>query len=508
VADPATAPPAPRGTPRGTGSAALLGAAWLAWFGVLQWSVVRFRVPILLTLTAVTVLLAVWLVRRVDVPRPRWLAPVVLLGSVVVTLTVPLFTYLRGGWLTAAVVVLGVGGITAAALLLVPGPRAAVAALVTAVTTQVAVAAVAVVGDPAPRIDVWVVLQQGADALARGGNLYTQQWVDSPGVQDFFPYLPWMAVLTAPGRWVAGDVRWMLLVWSLVLIAGLWSLSRGRVERAAAVAAVLVLAPGTLTQVDQAWTEPVLAALLVWFAALVHRGRAWWAVLPLALACASKQHLVLLVPMLVLWRPFGWLRTLATGALAGVLVLPWLVADPAAFVDDTVTTLLTFHPIRFANTWYLYFLNEHDVTLPFAVTGLVMAGAVVASVWAVWHRQPGVEEVLRWMALVLAVANLVNKQAFYNQFWLVAALVAASLAVSGRTPGTDDGPVAARPGGGAARPEGDASVTPPGTTTAADRTWLSRRRATPSGPPRTSARGWPGPGPPSPGRRGRPARAG
>jgi len=428
----------PRGTRREAWLPALLGASWLAWFGVLQWSVVRFRVPILLTLTAVTVLLGVWVARRIDVPLPRWLAPAVLVGSVAITMAVPLFSYLRGGWLAAALVVLAIGGLGAAALLAVPGRRTALAALATAAVTQVSVAVVAVVGDPAPRIDVWVVLQQGADALARGENVYTQQWVDSPGVQDFFPYLPWMAVLTAPGRWVAGDVRWMLLVWSLVLLAGLWSLSRGRVERVAAVAAVLVLAPGTLTQVDQAWTEPVLAALLVWFAALVHRGRAWWAVVPLALACASKQHLVLLVPMLLLWRPFGWRRTLATGGVTGALVLPWLVADPAAFVDDTVTTLLTFPPIRFANTWFLYFLNEHDVTLPFVVTGLAMAGAVAASVWAVWRRQPGVDEVLRWMAFVLAVANLVNKQAFYNQFWLVAALVAASLAVTGRTTGSDE----------------------------------------------------------------------
>ena len=81
-------------------------------------------------------------------------------------------------------------------------------------------AVVAIVGDKAPRIDVWVVLQQGADALARGDNVYTQQWTNSPGVQDFFPYLPWMAVLTAPGRWLAGDVRWAVLFWSLVLSPG------------------------------------------------------------------------------------------------------------------------------------------------------------------------------------------------------------------------------------------------------------------------------------------------
>ncbi|MBD3784969.1 MAG: hypothetical protein IE926_18805, partial [Micrococcales bacterium] len=421
----------------------LLATAWLAWFGVLQWSVVRFRVPILLTLTACTLLLGGWLVRRWVVREvPRWLPPVVLVGSVVLTLTVPLFSYLRGGWLTAALTVLAVGGLGCAALLLVPGRRGALLALGAAAATHAALATVAILGDRAPRIDVWVVLQQGADAMARGENVYTQQWSNSPGVQDFFPYLPWMAVLTAPGRWVAGDVRWMLLVWTLVLLAGLVALAggwRGAVERAAAASAVLVLAPGTLTQVDQAWTEPVLAALLVWWAALVRRGHAWWAVLPLALACASKQHLALLAPVLLVWQPFGWRRTLATGGLTAALVAPWVLAEPAAFVHDTVTTLLTFHPIRFANTWYLWFLNEHGVELPFAVTGLAMLAAVAAAVWMVGRRQPDVGEVLRWLALVLAVANLVNKQAFYNQFWLVGALVLASLVV----PVTARGPRAA-----------------------------------------------------------------
>ncbi len=412
----------------------VLGTAWLAWFGVLQWSVVRFRVPIVLTLTVCTVLLAWWVVRRVEVEVPRALAPAVLVASVVITATVPLFSYLRGGWVPLALVVISVGGLTCAALLLDTHPWAQRAAFGVALVTHVALATVAIVGDPAPKIDVWVVLQQGSDGLARGDNLYTQEWTGSPGVQDFFPYLPWMAVLVAPGRWLGGDVRWALLVWTLVLCAGLWALARGAAERAAAVSAVLVLAPGTLTQIDQAWTEPVLAALLVWWAVLVRRGHAWWAVVPLALACASKQHLALLAPVLLAWRPFGVARTLVTGGATALLVLPWVLADAGAFFGDTVTTLLQFHPIRFANTWYLYFLNEWGVTLPFAVTGAAMVGVVAAAVYAVWRRQPPVAEVLRWLALVLAVANLVNKQAFYNQFWLVGALVAASLALPREEP--------------------------------------------------------------------------
>ena len=99
----------------------------------------------------------------------------------------------------------------------------------------------------------------------------------------------------------------------------------------------------------------------------------------------------------------------------------------AVLVHDTVTLLVGFHPIRFAITWYLYFLNEHGVTLPFWVTGLVILGTLATAVVLVARRRPAPDELVRWLALVLLVANLVNKQAFYNQYWLSAALVALSL---------------------------------------------------------------------------------
>jgi hypothetical protein len=73
-------------------------------------------------------------------------------------------------------------------------------------------------------------------------------------------------------------------------------------------------------------------------------------------------------------------------------------------------------------------LNSFGVTLPFALTGVVVLGTLGACCWAVWRGQPPLSVLLRWLALVLLVANLVNKQAFYNQFWLVGALVVLSLA--------------------------------------------------------------------------------
>jgi hypothetical protein len=223
-------------------------------------------------------------------------------------------------------------------------------------------------------------------------------------------------------------------------VAAVVLLARGAATRhtgswawpAGAVTALLLLAPGTLTQLDQAWTEPLLLAGLAWWAVLVQRDKAWWSVVPLALACASKQHLALLLPVLLLWRPFGWRRAVATGALTGALIAPWFLASPSDFVHDTVSLLVSFHPIRFANTLYLLALNTFGVTVPFWVTGAVVLGTLAAVCWTVWRRQPPLDAVLRWLALVLLVANLVNKQAFYNQFWLSGALVAVSLAVTTR----------------------------------------------------------------------------
>ena len=446
AADPTSRPTRPTGSATRTTRYAVLclAALWLACLGVLQWSVVRFRVPIVLTLTVGAIGLGVWLWRRTEIrSAPPWLVPVVLLASVAITWTVPLFSYLRDGSLTAALATLSVVGVGSAALLAQPSAARARTAYGLAVLGHVVTAAIATIGDPAPKIDVWVTLQQASDALARGENFYDMSWTDSPGIQDAFTYLPWTTVLLAPGRWLAGDVRWAIAFWSVVLFAGIWALARSgagdarggacaTAMRAAVPVAALVVAPGALTQLDQAWTEPLLATGIVWWAVLVRRGHAWWAVVPLALACASKQHLALLLPLLLLWRPFGPRRAVATGALTGVLIAPWFLASPSDFVHDTVTLLVGFHPIRFANTWYLYFLNEHGVTLPFWVTGLVVLGALGVAAWLIRRRQPEVDELLRWFAFVLLAANLVNKQAFYNQFWLSAALVAASLAVPPR----------------------------------------------------------------------------
>ena len=394
-------------------------------------------------LTSASVLLVTAVLRRwrlTDLPRAALGAALV--TAAVVAELVPFFSHADAGHRRLlAHLVAGVTLLAAAALAL-PGPRGRLASAAAAGIGVVAVAVATIVVVPSPRIDVWVTLQQASDGLAHGQNMYAMTWQNSPGIQDAFTYLPWTAVLLAPGRWLAGDVRWALLVALLVGLACTAVLApRGDGDGdgrsnprwsslSLGAATLLALAPGAVTQAEQAWTEPLLFACLAGWALLVQRRRAWWAVLPLALGCASKQHLAVLLPVLACWPAFGWRRAAATGGLAGLLVLPWFVVSPADFWHDTVSLLVSFHPIRFANTWFIAARTELGWTPPFWLTGLVVLAVLVGACVAVLRRRPDLPEVLGWLALVLLVANLVNKQGFYNQYWLVGALVALAVAAS------------------------------------------------------------------------------
>ena len=417
----------PRPHPLAVGLAAVV---WVGCFTALQWSVVRFRLGIVVVLTSAAVLLgtAAWRRWRVDlVPRPVLAATLV--ATAVVAEVVPFFSYTSASsqrWLAHGVATACAA--TGLALLVMRRHGLHLGAVV-AVSSLLIISSAVILLDRAPRIDVWVTLQQAADGMANGRNIYEMTWVNSPGIKDAFTYLPWTAVLLAPGRWVAGDVRWALLAWFVAGLLCLVAVGR-RSANALAATVLLALAPGTTTQAEQAWTEPLLFALLAAWALLVSRGRAWWAVAPLALACASKQHMALLLPVLACWPAFGLRRTVVTGGLTGVLIAPWFVASPTAFVHDTITLLIGFHPIKFANTLFIAAQTELGWTPPFWLTGVIVLGVLALACVTVQRRRPPLHELLVWLALVLLVANLVNKQAFYNQYWLVGALVAISLAAT------------------------------------------------------------------------------
>jgi hypothetical protein len=389
-------------------------------------SVPNFRTWIVAVYCLLLIALAVALGRRrVTAPVGVVGCAVALVAAGVATLAVPGFSYLTSGQAGRLRWALAVVAFAAAAVLVLWRRRPA-AALGVALVGYIGAAAYLIHLDPAPDIDVWFILQGATHGLAHGQNAYTTTWLGPHGVHYPFTYPPWTIVLLAPVRWLTGDVRWSLVVATVVgvlLLQLLPGRTVGRQQRAtvAGLGALVLLLPGTSTQVEQAWTEPLLFCLLAGIALAWTRRRFWLSVLLCAVAIASKQHLALMLPLLAAWPRFGWRRSLATAGGAVVLMLPWIVADPSAIWHDTVSLLVHFWPIHFSDTLYLAAINDLGWQPPFWLTGLVVAAVLAVCLWFVHRRDPEPPELLAWWALLLFSANLVNKQAFYNQFWLVGA---------------------------------------------------------------------------------------
>ncbi len=456
----------PQRSGRAATAPALIPIVLVGAMTVATYSVVRYDLRIVATYTALTVALAAHLGLtshthyRPERARDRLGLSAALVAAGVGVWAVPGFTYLDAGPARQVRLLLACTAIAAALTAAVPWRRSGDLTLGVAVLGYLGSAALLLRLDPAPSIDVWYILQGAADGLAQGRNMYTQVWVAPPGVMAGFTYLPWTVVLLAPGRWLFGDVRVALIVATLAAAVALRALgsrprsadgtgsgttpdtgstsdpaSAGR-SFGGSAAALLLLLPGTATQVEQAWTEPLLLACLALAALAMTRGRWGWAVVLLALALASKQHIALVLPLLAAWPRFGLRRTLGTAALAGLLVSPWLLADLAAMLDDTVALLIRYQPLRFADSLYVAAINEWGWRPPFWATGAVVAVTLLAAAVLVRRRDPEPGVFMRWCALVLLVASLVNKQAFYNQYWLVAALVLLSLTPQPTAPGT------------------------------------------------------------------------
>jgi hypothetical protein len=188
-------------------------------------------------------------------------------------------------------------------------------ALAAAGVTLVILEALVITYDRKPQIDVFLFVNQAADKVATG-NIYGSTWQgispeDPVALAHGFPYLPMTAVLLAPFRWLFGDARWGIL--ASVLVCGTvlaWYGRRG--PSGGLLAALLMLGPSTLLIVESTWTEPLVLALLLPALIAFECRRPMAGVVLLALALATKQHVLVLLPLLAMWQPIGWRRRAAS----------------------------------------------------------------------------------------------------------------------------------------------------------------------------------------------------
>jgi hypothetical protein len=416
-------------TPAGRGAGPLVAAA-------LVWGAIGTAVSLgngTYSSLAVSFAVAGWLglvsstfwVPRFD-RAPKWGLALVASIAVAVAYAFPGAIYGRGPWLGAS------HGLMLAATILVafsvPAScsRARQAVLLAVITCLAGAADVAIIrASPHPRIDVWYMYQAASRGILHGSNPYGLHWTSSiPGeVSNGFSYLPGSAVILAPFNWLFGDVRYGLVVVTVVAAWTIFWIARG--EYAWLLSSFVLVFPKTTFGIEQSWNDPILLALFALFMAMVISGRLIPATVFLALVLSSIQYGLLFLPFVLLWKLLPWRRTGLAVLGAACLALPWIVQDWTAAWHAIV-----IYPFRLpprADSLSLFTLSLKHGLRPGAAFWAVPTAAVFFAV--VVRVEKTAWGFCRAVTATFATFVIFNKQVFYNDWELVALLAVVAAAV-------------------------------------------------------------------------------
>jgi len=408
-----------------------------------------------------------WGPRDRHAPVTQTLLLVGVVASATALLSKPVAMYMRDAWPWHHLA------------LVVPVIGAATAALVGAASRRRVVgttAAVVVLGaglwigtwtireSPSPRIDVMPVHQDAFRALATGSSPYAITFDDiyaeheqfyAPEMRDGkrilfgFPYPPLSLLMAWPGAALFGDLRYaevaalVIAAWLMIRVRsrrlpgtahsrlvdvgpsdGLHGTRSAPWSRGLLCAALLLVAPRVVFQIEQGWTEPFPIVLL---AATVSVGvtAPRWAWLPLGLLMASKQHLavaLLFVPLLSTgtWRAQAWFAARAV-AVAVAVTLPIALLDWDAFMRSAVLLQLR-EPFRMDALSFTRMLVDLEWTLDKERALALSLGAGLLAIGVSWWRAPrtpaGFAAAVGLTCFLLAAFG---KKAFLNYYFLVVA---------------------------------------------------------------------------------------
>ena len=262
---------------------------------------------------------------------------------------------------------------------------------------------------------------------------------------EHFAYFPGAVVTAAVWRLLPepfDDYRLLVLLATLALLPAAL-LFRGPLGWRLVLGAVLVCNP---IAVRSAWfgqnDAPSLLLVVLAFA-LVTRRRFAWAAAALAGAILLKQFAIVGVPFLALMVPREeWKRAgLAFGGVLAAGVLPFLLADPVAFYEDTIKYGAgTYRIVGYGLSAILVRLgviDDRDGSYPFALIALLTW--VPLTVWLMLAQRRGRELWIGAAAFAVSILWLMFIGRTFNNYYLVwpmtGALVAALMALgSARDP--------------------------------------------------------------------------
>jgi hypothetical protein len=289
---------------------------------------------------------------------------------------------------------------------------------------------------PAPKIDVWSMQTEAARFLLAGANPYSQLYENIYGHTHFlseslivdgrirsFPYPPLVLLLGTAGYALA-DVRLgtvlaiALAAWAMRAIGRRRGLPPGHAYELLPLC--LLSLPNNLLMVEQGWTDTYPAAAGVILVASLGLSNRTARALGLALFVASKQYVVIWIPVLWARRHLETRVVLWGGVAAFTTALPFLLWDGRGVFDGLVRFQLeqVFRPDSLSLAAPLFW--ELGWKLP---RWLPLVSAALLSLWLGRRRKDSLALTTVGGALIFLGLFLTSPQAFLNYYWFCGALL-------------------------------------------------------------------------------------
>lgn len=298
--------------------------------------------------------------------------------------------------------------------------------------------------NPDPKIDVFLVQQAGAKALAHGQNPYATTIPDIYGQRSPY-YIPMVengrtlygytypaivALVEIPSVLLTGDIRYTHLI-ALILASILIALARSTWIGLSA-GMLLLINPFSLRMVQYAWVDSMA---ILFFAATLFSTRHYPRAVPyiFGLFLSSKQTMlpcIAFAPLLVgsLWE----LKKLAAFATKALLVVcavyvPFYLWNPGAFLISLVTVQLHV-PLRLDLISYsAYLVNKGAPVLPTWAPFLYLPVGIYVALRKAARTPAGFAAAC---ALLLLPFFTLSKQGAPNYYYFVIGMLCCALGLA------------------------------------------------------------------------------
>jgi len=289
---------------------------------------------------------------------------------------------------------------------------------------------------PAPFIDVFIIMTEGADQLLNGINPYKQLYADIyEGQYQYTPryiYWPVVAYSLTLFRLITGDVRYAYVFSLLLTSIGAMIFIYREVKRPIMWMIVVcwLCFPVGLLVLEQTWVETLLLPAGLGLAVCLYFKRFIGAAIFLGVLCATKQFLLFfaLSTFIYIWRHYGWrsfLRVILICSLTTILIdLPFLIMDTDAFLKRTVFEVANYEIRTDSFSWISVFARYLKVfTNWYWAVGVFTVSFLASVIWLYLCRKPLLSQLLGSNVFVYSCVFIFGKQAFCNYYYYLAFLV-------------------------------------------------------------------------------------